>query len=410
MLSSSSAPSWASPPSKQKSSKSPRQQRKRTRRETLSKAKDVHLNGPLSELTKHLTDVPIKDMKSWVHRSVEERLKEAADKKKVSRPMNSFMLYRSAYTDRAKRLFGENNHQIVSKATGKSWNMEPKHIREEFEELARIERDNHAATHPDYKFKPQKADLFRARGELTPPSSTVSGPIGDAGSPIDWDDSDYPPAPLTLHHHRSHSFDVDYANSTRESTPFDSHDSFMSQNSYLSSSSWNTSYPSEILPTVQPSALHGSIIEDVHFRRDSPLPQDVHYGTSNGLASLPGAIHHELLQPQPTHPLPGRVLESGHMDPQLLAYEHGPNGLPVTSGAMYQDPSSTYPVWDEPGSNCYLTASAPSGASSPAPYGPSQVSSAYLPSVHRNPSWDPSKHDPSSAELEPWLEPQTPSY
>lgn len=402
MLAASSVPTWASsPPSRTSPSKqkarNPRAQRKRSRRETLSKGKDVHLTGPLSELTKNLLDVPIKDMETWVHRSVDDRLREAQEKKKISRPMNSFMLYRSAYTDRAKRLFGENNHQIVSKATGKSWNMEPKDIREKYEALARIERDNHAATHPDYKFKPQKGELLRARGELTPPSSTVSGPIGDLDNLTDWEDSDYPQTSFTSSHLRSQSFDVDYASSTRGSTPFDPHDSFMSQNSYITSS-WTSSYPPQVVPIVQPSALHGSIIEDVHFRRGSPLPHNLQYSSSSGLAGLPGATHHELLQPQPTYPLPCPIIDGGHMDPQLLNYDHDYSGLPVPRGAAKPTSSSPYPVWDEPASHCYLTASAPT-STSPAPYF-GHMGSTYL---TRNPSWDPSPHDPSS-ELEPWLE------
>lgn len=403
MMSSPAMSSWASPsPSGSPASRaaqkgSPRKQRKRSRRETLSKGKDVHLTGPLSELTKHLTDVPIKDMDAWVRRGPDERRREAEKKKKVARPMNSFMLYRSAYADRAKKLFGEKNHQVVSVATGKSWNLEPKHIRAKYDELSRIERENHAATHPDYKFKPQKGDLLRARGELTPPASTVSDPIGDLGSPSDLDDPDYM-APSYSLHHRSRSFNVDYANSTRASTPFDSNDSFMSQSSYATS--WGTSYPPHGLPTVQPSALNGSIIEDVHFRRASPLPHEPQY-TSSGLAGLPGASHHELLQPQPTHPLNGRVVESGHMDPQLLNYDHVPHGLPVVTGASYPASSSPYPVWDE-----YLNTS---GTSSPAPYNHPQVGNAYLPSMQRNPSWDPSQHDPNNVELDPWLETQTPA-
>lgn len=389
-----------SPASRATSKGSPRKQRKRSRRETLSKGRDVHLTAPLSELTKHLTDVPIKDMDSWVRRGADVRQREAETKKKVARPMNSFMLYRSAYADRAKKFFGEKNHQVVSVATGKSWSLEPKHVRDKYDELSRIERENHAATHPDYKFKPQKGDLLRARGELTPPASTVSGPIGDLGSPSDFDDSEYiaPSFPL---HHRSHSFDVDYTNSTRASTPFDSHESFMSQSSYATP--WSASYPPHGLPTVQPSALNGSLIEDVHFRRSSPLSHEAQY-TSSGLAGLPGASHHELLQPQATHPLNGRVIESGHMDPQLLNYDHVQHGLSPVTGASYPAPSSPYPVWDD-----YLTTSAPSGISSPAPYNHPQVSNACLPSMQRNPSWDPMQNGPNSAELDPWLEAQTPA-
>lgn len=114
------------------------------------------LDGPLSILTKDY-NIPVKDMDAWVHRPVSERLEQAAkNKNHISRPMNSFMLYRSAYADRAKHFCRENNHQVVSQVTGASWPLEQKEIREMYEEFARIERDAHHNAHPDYKFAPNK--------------------------------------------------------------------------------------------------------------------------------------------------------------------------------------------------------------------------------------------------------------
>ena len=116
------------------------------------------LDQPLSILTKDYK-IPVKDMEAWVHRPVSERLQQANKNKgqHISRPMNSFMLYRSAYADRAKHFCQENNHQVVSKVTGASWPLEPKEVREMYEEFARIERDAHQNAHPDYKFAPNKS-------------------------------------------------------------------------------------------------------------------------------------------------------------------------------------------------------------------------------------------------------------
>ncbi|KAJ5595363.1 uncharacterized protein N7459_001571 [Penicillium hispanicum] len=413
----SSSPSFTSPSRprvptpKAKLSRSPRESRARSRRETSKAMREPHLQGPLSEVTKHMIDVPLKDMKTWVYRSVEERKREVNQKGKISRPMNSFMLYRSAYAERTKKLLSQSNHQVVSRAAGQSWAIEPKEVRDMYEELARIERDNHATSHPEYKFKPQKGPVALKRmGEMTPPSPITSGPVVDPGSPTDWEDSEYSLAPSSLHS-RSQSFDVDYLSKSRSSTPFDGHDSVLGPGGYLGSS-WNTSYPSQSLPTVQPSALHGlgSHVEDVHFRHASPLPHDISFGSSNGLAGLPGASHDDLLQPQPTHPMAGRMIGSGHMDPQLLSYEHDSTGLPVTTGAEFHPVSNPYPVWgDEVGGNCYLTTSAPSGTSSPAPYGHPQLGNIYVPGLQRNPSWDASQHDPNGINEGDWLDTQTPT-
>ncbi|GFG21417.1 hypothetical protein IFM5058_11036.1, partial [Aspergillus udagawae] len=61
------------------------------------------LPGPLSELTQTMTHIPVRDMHTWVQRSIEERHQEVLKRRgRIPRPMNSFMLYRSAYADRAK--------------------------------------------------------------------------------------------------------------------------------------------------------------------------------------------------------------------------------------------------------------------------------------------------------------------
>ncbi|KAF3928852.1 hypothetical protein ABW20_dc0101990 [Dactylellina cionopaga] len=127
---------------------------------TLSKAekpKVPKLDRPLSELTKDYSNLPIRDMERWVHRGLEERRREVEKRDgHVARPMNSFMLYRSAFAERTKQWCLQNNHQVVSSVSGASWPLEPAWIREKYNEFARIERINHQAAHPGYKFSPSK--------------------------------------------------------------------------------------------------------------------------------------------------------------------------------------------------------------------------------------------------------------
>lgn len=403
------------PVPKAKLNPSPRERRARARRQDSDGGlKGQVINGPLSELTKHMHNVPLRDMEAWVRRPYVERMREVNEKGKVSRPMNSFMLYRSAYAERTKSLLSHTNHQRVSCAAGQSWRMEPQHIRDKYEILAKIERDTHAVAHPDYKFTPNKGPAI-SRKKVSTDEGTPSGSVADAGSPTDWEDSEYAsgstPVPSFLHN-RSQSFDVDRMYGSRSSTPFDGPDPVFAPGNYLSSS-WHASYPSH---SVHPAALHGvgPHIEDVHFRRPSPLQQDLQYGSSSStLAALPGGTHHELLEHQPTDPLPGRVTEGGHMDPQLLSYESDPAGPPV-GPAAFPNGLPTHPVWaDESAGPCYLTTSAPLVTSSPAPYHHPHMGSAYLPSMQtadaRDPSWDLQQHH-QNHELEPWLEPHTSSY
>lgn len=107
----------------------------------------------LSQLTKNMTDVPIVDTDAWVRRPVEDRKKETEQKGKILRPMNSFMLYRRAYTERIKRCSSRGSPQVVSSIAGKSWHMEPQQVHDEYQRLAQIERDGHAEAYPGYKLK-----------------------------------------------------------------------------------------------------------------------------------------------------------------------------------------------------------------------------------------------------------------
>lgn len=397
------------PTPKAKLSRSPKARRARERRDTANVGhKNPHVPAPLSELTKHLTDTPIKDMDAFVRRSREERVKEVTKKGKVSRPMNSFMLYRSAYAERVKKWLCQTNHQVVSRASGHGWKLETQAIRDKYEQLASIERDNHARAHPDYKFSPNKGPVATKKKEdaiATPPASMT-----DPGSPTDWNEIDRTSTPSFLMHHRSRSFDVEQLHRSRTSTPFDGPDPVLAP--FYPISSWQMSYPGRMLPptsdqtSVHPSVLHG-MVEDVHFRRGSPLQQNAQYGSSSTLAALPGATHHELLQPQPTHPIPGRFVEGGgHMDPQLLTYQSDPAWPPVGSGPAYPQ-TPTYPVWNEEGANnnaVYLTSSAPTVPSNPAPYTPTQVTPTNQLGMQaltegRDPAWEA-----PPSEIEPWFD------
>ena len=133
--------------------------RKEKTRKLSSKPLAEKLPGPLSELTKGLHHVEIRDMGKWVKRSLEERREENSIRVGyVTRPMNSFMLYRSAYSERCKQWCKAYCHQAVSTVAGQSWPLEPKAIRDEFAEYAKIEKENHALANPDYHFRPQKAN------------------------------------------------------------------------------------------------------------------------------------------------------------------------------------------------------------------------------------------------------------
>ncbi|KAE8144447.1 hypothetical protein BDV25DRAFT_166828 [Aspergillus avenaceus] len=296
--------------------------------------------GPLSELTKHLTHVPIRDMESWVHRPIEVRRQEVARKDgKVARPMNSFMLYRSAYTERTKKWLGQNNHQVVSVAVGRSWRMEPPEIRDKFEILANIEKKNHVKAHPGYRFSPKKDhrrgdDRRSSRLGNTPDSSPGMGQT-----------------PRTMS-----TSEIESGWGSRDSTPLGLGDHGLPTGGYLSSS-WQTTNPGRPAPGMMPpsppeptqylqqsihQSLMGSHVEDVRFNRVDM--QDLQYSSSTALAGLPGAAHHELLQPPTSVAGQGSGAE-GQLDPQLLGFQSNNSS---NNGSNQAYGSTHYPpVWHE---------------------------------------------------------------
>lgn len=141
--------------------------RRREKKSKIDKTKMPKLTEPLSVLTKDMS-VSLKDIEAWVNRSTEVRKQEVEKRNGyITRPMNSFMLYRSAYADRTKQWCLQNNHQVVSSVSGESWPMELPEVREQYNKWAKLERANHAAAHPDYKFSPSKSSSKKRRGNDT---------------------------------------------------------------------------------------------------------------------------------------------------------------------------------------------------------------------------------------------------
>ncbi len=310
-----------------RSSNTPRA--KRTSKQKSEKAKIPKIDAPLSELTKKMDDVPVKDMHEWVNRSAEVRRAEVVKRQGyVARPMNSFMLYRSAYAERTKIWCLQNNHQVVSSVSGESWPLEPPEIRDRYSEYARVERDNHAKAHPGYKFSPSKAQ--------TPGRKRKGASEDIEEEPSDLDDPDYEWRPKTGKRARAKrakgsSQDPNYPSSSTSLDEFGmgGFDRSMGQNR----SSYQFTNPGKAPPkqidvdalynqyyqtNTYPSSM-GSNVEDVVIRKtETPSMQ---YGTAQPLVGLPGAHHYELLDQQIFDHGPA-ALNDPQVDPLLLAYDN----------------------------------------------------------------------------------------
>ena len=341
--------------SKAKASRSPKDRRSRGRRNSAngSKAK-INLPGPLSEITAHLHHIPVNDTEKFVNRSSAERIEEArkktaGGKKPIGRPMNGFMLYRKAYSDRCKAYLGVENHQNVSVGIGLSWHKESEELQDRFNEWSKIERLNHGIAFPEYKFQPKKETSVTRRPELTPPHS-----------PGNWDDgtdSDFPYASPPMHR-RTDSFGL----SSRSSSPFDNY------NTTLASSfdtTWTnvTSFPSQSPPdnvtTIHPGLLDPTFSYGSYGAHHGA--QSITSDIPNGLNGIPGGNHEDLYSS--SQPL-SSSMNTGHMDPQLLQYSQDHQN---TTDHGFVTSSHLYPMGFE-GGNYMNTAHMSSNHPSPSIY------------------------------------------
>lgn len=292
-----------------RASQSPKGRRNLRKKANSKKSGGPNIDQPLSILTKDYK-TPVRDMGLWVNRSIEDRMAEVEKKKGyISRPMNSFMLYRSAYAERVKQFCKENNHQVVSQVTGASWPLEPKEVRDLYEQYAIMERDNHAAAHPNYKFAPNKAGK-RARND------------DDSETDPEWEGS-------TKGSKRSRSvrrFDSRSASSTPfEERPAVYHHVLPAQHQLAGYEMANPYGPPQRVITsnglvgdyyqAAPAVRPYEHVSDLAYRGMEEGYSS--YQPSLGLVGMPHAEHHELLTTYHTSQPMSVPVQSEMLDPRL---------------------------------------------------------------------------------------------
>lgn len=309
---------------------------KKAKANKADKPKTPKLTAPLSVLTKNFANIPVRNMEEWVNRPPEVRRTEVEKRNGyVTRPMNSFMLYRSAYADRTKQWCLQNNHQVVSSVSGESWPMEPPEVRELYNDYAKIERINHQNAHPTYKFSPSKAlsATRKRKGEYSEEEDEMS----------ELDDPDAEWGPPGQRRSRGKSTrrqgkGAGYPSNNSMTTGFDGQ--YFGPNNGMNKSTWEASNEGKPLPipmgqvdlynqyyqmTIQPNmSVPG--MEDVRMRRMDTPGIVMQFPQGHSLLGLPGVRHPELLQMH-THmgtPIPHEF----QVDPMLLAFDDQFGGQP----------------------------------------------------------------------------------
>lgn len=329
------------PESRLRADRSPKPKKKEKKAKVKAEKKVAKLDKPLSELTKDWKHVPVADIDTYVNRSAEERQKEVEQGKipgKVKRPMNSFMLYRKAYQNRTKDWCLQNNHQVVSQVCGDSWPLEPGEVKEQFNEWARIERQNHQNAHPGYKFSPSKPGKLSKRKQSPDPVSEESD-LDD----FDWqagssrkqlkkrrptprlEHSVYPTTRSAYHYFsRDNSVEPDHAG--------------------YNESSYQASNPGRPLPVQynQASLQHGEYYQQIVQKHPTiPGAEDVLIRRTMApgmqpLISIPGGNNYDIMNPYPQYGLPPGTehrLEHSQMNHCLPIYDGETYG--EHTGEMY---------------------------------------------------------------------------
>jgi hypothetical protein len=278
-------------------------------------------------------------MEEWVNRSVETRQKEVEKRNGyVTRPMNSFMLYRSAYAERTKQWCVQNNHQIVSSVSGESWPLEPPAIRELYNEYAKIERINHQNAHPTYKFSPSKTPV---------PPRKRKGEFPD-DEPSDVDDSEWNPGQGRSRQRqprradRSLGYPANAMNGEFFDRSFGPNETGMNKPGWEISSDggtihmpmghedmYNQYYQTPMHPSL---SINPNVMDDMHLQRvDTPL-SSLQFSPETAILGLPGG-NIDLMQQlhdQSGAPLGGEP----QVDPMLLAFDDGHHHHSIGAAAV----------------------------------------------------------------------------
>ncbi|KAF9740503.1 HMG box protein [Paraphaeosphaeria minitans] len=298
------------------------------------KPKTPKLTAALSILTKDMARIPVRNMEEWVNRPAEARKKEVEKRNGyVTRPMNSFMLYRSAYAERTKQWCLQNNHQVVSSVSGESWPMEPPEVRELFNEYAKIERINHQNAHPTYKFSPSKAAA---------PARKRKREFSD-DEPSDLEDAEWNPSSDRSRSRSSKRMSQGPGYPMNGMSPPEFFDQRFGPNVVnINRPGWEMTNEWRPMPmpmddpygqyyqtSVHPGmGMPQGLVEDMRMRRaDTPI-STMQLSQDTALLGLPGGNANVLMQQMHSHSdnsLPGEP----HVDPLLMSFDGGHHDLGV---------------------------------------------------------------------------------
>ncbi|KAK2609043.1 hypothetical protein QQS21_002413 [Conoideocrella luteorostrata] len=129
-----------------------------SRSETPLQMSDIEsqptIDKALSEFSKQYPGYVV-DPEAYAHRTVQERQQKYNKEQRISRPLNSYMLYRKAYQQVARKVIRRDQQQFASQIVGTSWTkLEGNEVKSWFKNLAKVDHRMHHEAFPAYKYTP----------------------------------------------------------------------------------------------------------------------------------------------------------------------------------------------------------------------------------------------------------------
>jgi len=282
-------------------------------------------------------------MEEWVNRSAETRRVEVEKRNGyITRPMNSFMLYRSAYAERAKSWCSQNNHQVVSSVAGESWPLEPPGIRELYNEYAKIERINHQNAHPTYKFSPSKTAV--------PAAKKRKSEWSDDDEPGDLEDAEWAPGSGRSRNRSGRRMErsLSYTSNGSNGMNGEYFDRPYVQNGHpMNKSSWEMTNEGRPMPmpmhndvynqyyqtAAYPNMMAQNFNDDMRMRRVGTPASSLQFASDHALLGLPGGNSGDLMQQLQSHA--GTPFDEVQLDPMLLAFDGGHQQGEIEHAALH---------------------------------------------------------------------------
>lgn len=136
----------------------------------------LNVDGSFDVTSQNNREVPMLDVKS-------RSLEMDARKKKIPRPMNSFMIYAKRHRAHVHQLYPLCDNRTISKILSDTWYSMDAEKKREYNELALEMRQEHFRLYPNFKWKTTSNETNEAQRKNSPTTTTVEPNVQSTALP-----------------------------------------------------------------------------------------------------------------------------------------------------------------------------------------------------------------------------------